>query len=241
MKKSENIEVITFDVGNTLLQAYPSVGHVMSDVLQRFGWEIPPHYLDAHMGVFDRYYTQEYEKDESFWADEKRQRQMWVNGFSEICRAVGVDRDVSEISWACYDEFDFSARWRLFDGVEETLAELVDRGYRLGVISNWGAGLSQLLDDVGIGKYFEVIIASAAAGFHKPQPQAFYLTLDQFGVTPQQAVHVGDHMSADVEGARTVGMHPVLIRYEGVMDPTAGNVVDGVPVITHLPQLLELV
>jgi len=241
MEKFKNITTITFDVGNTLLHPYPSVGVTMSEVLQRFGYEIPGSYLDAQMNAFDRYYTQEYEKDESFWAEEERQRAMWINGFAEVCRAVGVDRDLDEISLAIYDEFDFSARWKMFDGVVETLEELKRRNYRLGVISNWGIGLEELLGDIGIGKYFEVVTASAAAGYHKPMGQAFYLTLDALGALPEETVHVGDHVTADVEGSAAVGMNPVLIRYRGYEDPTAGEKCLKTPVITQIDQILELV
>jgi len=212
----------------------------MSEVLQRFGYDIPASDLDAQMGAFDKYYTQEYEKDESFWAEEARQREMWINGFTEVCRAVGVDRSLSDISLAIYEEFDSSARWKLFDGVEETLAELKNRGYKMGIISNWGRGLEELLDDIGIGHYFEVVTASAVVGYHKPQPQAFHLTLDALDVFPEETVHIGDHLTADVQGSAAVGMHPVLIRYKGYEDPTAGCECAKTPTIFALPQLLVL-
>jgi len=244
MEKLKNIKAITFDVGNTLLRPYPSVGQVMSEVLQRFGHEIPASVLDSEMGAFDRYYTDEYEKDESFWAEEARQREMWINGFAQVCRAVGVDRDLDAISHACYDEFDISGRWKLFEGVEETIEELHRRGYKMGIISNWGAGLEELLDDIGLGQYFETVTASAAAGFHKPMPQAFYLTVDALDVLPEETIHVGDHPTADVEGSAAIGMHPVLIRYRDVdEDPTAikgDTSSQEVPTITSLPQLLDL-
>jgi REG-2-like HAD superfamily hydrolase len=240
MKKFEDIQAVCFDIGNTLLHPYPSVGATISEVLQRFNWKIPASRLDAEMGSFDRYYTDEYERDESFWAEEARQREMWINGFVTVCRAVGVDRNLSEIAQACYDEFDVSSRWRMFDGVEDTLAQIKDRGYIMGVISNWGAGLEQLLDEIGIGHYFATVTASAAVGAHKPMPRAFHLTLDALGVLPQHAVHVGDHMTADVEGSAAVGMHPVLARYKGFADPTSGAGSSTVPTITAITQLLEL-
>lgn len=241
MKKFENIQAITFDVGNTLLRPYPSVGVVMSEVLQRFGHEIPATTLDREMGAFNRYYTAEYNKDDSFWAEEARQREMWINGFAQVCRSVGIERDLDAISQACYDEFDVSGRWKLFEGVEATLAELQKRGYRMGIISNWGVGLAELLDDIGVGQYFETVTASAAAGVHKPMPHAFYVTLDAMGVLPDEAVHVGDHLTADVEGSAAIGMHPVLVRYKGFEDPTAGgDWIKQVPVITKFPQLLDL-
>jgi putative hydrolase of the HAD superfamily len=240
MKKFENIQAVCFDIGNTLLHPYPSVGTTISEVLLGFNWKIAPATLDVQMGAFDRYYSKEYERDGSFWAEEARQREMWINGFAEVCRAVGVDRNLSDIAQACYDEFDLSTRWKMFDGVADTLEQLKECGYRMGVISNWGAGLELLLTEIGIGHYFEVVTASAAAGAHKPMPRAFHLTLDGLGILPQHAVHVGDHMTADVEGSTAVGMHPVLVRHEGYEDPTSGVGCHTIPTITTIPQLLEI-
>jgi len=242
MTKPEHLTAITFDVGQTLLYPHPTVGTVMSEVISRYGHSVPAAVFDARMGVFDRYYTEQYERDESFWAEEERQHAMWIGGFTHVCRAVEIEGDLSEITHACYDEFDLASRWQLFEGVQETLAELKGRGYRLGVISNWGAGLEQLLDDIGIGHFFEVVTASAAAGVHKPMPEAFTRTLGALGVAPEHALHVGDHPTADIQGARAVGMDAVLVRLGGNDDPTAeGELPADVEVITALPQLLELV
>jgi len=241
MERFKDIHAITFDVGNTLLKTYPSVGAVMSGVLRRHGWKVPAENLDSSMDIFDRYYAQEYERDESLWSEEARQRAMWINGFAQVCRAVGIDRDLDTIAQACYNEFDNAQHWQLFEGAEATLAELKRRGFVLGVISNWGAGLEQLLGDIGIGQYFEVVTASAAAGVHKPMPEAFVRTLDALGVVPQHALHVGDHPTADIEGARAAGMHALLVQLGGREDATVGDrVPDGVAVITALPQLLGL-
>jgi putative hydrolase of the HAD superfamily len=242
MTRFHDIRAITFDVGNTLLHPYPTVAQTMHEVLLRFGRDVAPVDLDSQMGAFDRYYTSAYEEDESFWGEEARQREIWINGFSQVCRAVGIDRDLAEISQACYDEFDLGTRWKLFDGVVETLEVLHARGFKLGVISNWGATLESLLDEIGIGRFFDVVTASAAAGFHKPLAQAFLMTTDSLGVAPHEVVHVGDHVTADVKGCRAVGMHAVLARYPGYEDPTAGDeTIEGVPVITSIEDLPGLI
>ena len=56
---------------------------------------------------------------------------------------------------------------------------------------------------------------------------------------PGEAIHVGDHLVADVEGARGVGLDAVLIDRSGRHDPA--SVPEGVPVITSLDELLPIV
>ena len=59
------------------------------------------------------------------------------------------------------------------------------------------------------------------------------------GVRPEEAIHVGDHLDADVQGAMAVGIAPVLIdRRERF---TESDVPDGVPLIRSLAELVPLV
>ncbi len=69
----------------------------------------------------------------------------------------------------------------------------------------------------------------------KPQPAIFHAALDQAGVAPGSAIHVGDQPEADVEAARAVGITPVLIDRFKRLPPEAG------PRIGSLAELVELV
>ena len=62
--------------------------------------------------------------------------------------------------------------------------------------------------------------------------------LEQSGVTAAEAVHVGDSITSDVEGAQAVGIRPVLLDRSGSLTPPPG-----VPVLrslSDLPALLGL-
>jgi putative hydrolase of the HAD superfamily len=49
----------------------------------------------------------------------------------------------------------------------------------------------------------------------KPDPRIFELACERVGVPAERSAHVGDHMYADVIGARAAGMRPVLIDRRG--------------------------
>jgi len=95
------------------------------------------------------------------------------------------------------------------------LERLLERGVRLGVISNWSDRLPAILDGLGVSPYFETVIVSAVVGHTKPDRGIFDLALARFGVRPGQALHVGDDPRNDLAGARRAGLAALLIDRDG--------------------------
>lgn len=92
---------------------------------------------------------------------------------------------------------------------EPTMAELVSRDLKLGVITNTSWRLPK--DEVkNLSRFFSVITTSYEHGFRKPHPSIFRVTLEKLGVSPDNAIHVGDS-EADVAGARNAGMKSAFI------------------------------
>jgi putative hydrolase of the HAD superfamily len=103
----------------------------------------------------------------------------------------------------------------LWSGVAErsaaALARLRAAGLRLGVVSNSDGRVDEALEAAGLRQYFDVIIDSALAGVEKPDPGIFHAALDALGVSPEEAVYVGDLYDVDVVGARAAGMDAILL------------------------------
>ena len=85
----------------------------------------------------------------------------------------------------------------------------------LGIISNWDWCLPRLCRELGLAKYFDFILASSRVGCAKPHPAIFQRALAIAGIAPAQALHVGDSVYADVNGARAVGLDAVLLDHSG--------------------------
>ena len=133
---------------------------------------------------------------------------------------------------ALYAAFAQPEAWRLYPETRPTLDALRDRGYRLGVISNFDARLFGLLEGLGIADYFDPIVASSRAGAAKPAPAIFRHALTTCGVKAEQAVHVGDTYELDVLGAQGAGVAAILIdRVERDTPPDCpvGRSLDEVP------------
>lgn len=206
------LRAVFFDVGNTLLYPYPSVAEVCRQVLEDAGHARELSAIDEIMPLVDQYYEDRYREDDSFWTDEAQTSAVWVGMYGLLCRALGIEDDEAErLAMRVYNEFGESRRWRAFDDVAPALARLKARGLGLGIISNWDSRLVRLVNGLGLGEYLDVVISSADVGLHKPNPRIFDLACGHIGVTPTEAVHVGDHYYADVLGAEAVGMTAVLI------------------------------
>ncbi|MDA1189395.1 MAG: HAD-IA family hydrolase [Chloroflexi bacterium] len=102
-----------------------------------------------------------------------------------------------------------------FADVLPTLSELRTQGMTLGLISNMGRKGAELMRELGLDGHLDFAVTSLEAGAEKPDPRIFHAALDRAGIPPEQAVHVGDQLSSDIDGARGVGIHPVLIDRDG--------------------------
>lgn len=100
---------------------------------------------------------------------------------------------------------------KLFSGVYPTLGKLRNR-YRLGIVSDAQVDHAYPeLKMLGIYPFFETIIVSAEFGYRKPDARLFSECLRRLGVSPSEAIYVGNDTQRDVKGANDAGMKSVLI------------------------------
>ncbi|HET9255801.1 MAG TPA: HAD family hydrolase [Pseudonocardiaceae bacterium] len=129
--------------------------------------------------------------------------------------------------------------WRLFDDAMPCLRALRDLGLRLAAITN-AAGEHQRakLGALGLDGVFDVLLISGELGVAKPHRAIFRMACRFLGVRPGQAVHVGDRLDTDAQGARDAGMHGVWLDRSGCgrLPPEAG-----ISVIGRLAELPALV
>ena len=112
---------------------------------------------------------------------------------------------------------------RVCPGAERGLRALCATGAKVVIVSNSNGTVEQSLVamgvcQVGVGTRASVaaVIDSAVVGIAKPDPRIFALALSKVGVPAERAVHVGDSVHADVEGARAAGIKPVHFDPHGL-------------------------
>jgi phosphoglycolate phosphatase len=106
------------------------------------------------------------------------------------------------------------ARTTLLPGVAETLPALRRRGYSLAVATNKPSYFARrILDALAVGGHLEAVLGPDLVAHPKPHPEMIHRALAAMGLTPRQAVYVGD-MEIDVETARAAGL-PVIVMPTG--------------------------
>jgi putative hydrolase of the HAD superfamily len=139
---------------------------------------------------------------------------------------------------------------KLVPGAAELLAQLKERGLRVGLISNTGRtpgyALREILAGLGLADSIDVMVFSNEHGYCKPLPSIFEELRRGLDVAYEELMFVGDNLYVDVHGAQRCGMRAVHFRPEVRGDAIAPAVEHGltiVPdaVVTSLPQLLPLI
>lgn len=118
-----------------------------------------------------------------------------------------------------------SLRFEPYPEAEEVLTGLRLRGTKVVVVSNWDVSLHEVLAGGPLGALVDAAITSAEHGTAKPDPTIFHAALELAGgVAPEHALHVGDSLEADVDGARAAGIEPVLVVRDGGPAPAGVRV-----------------
>jgi putative hydrolase of the HAD superfamily len=108
-----------------------------------------------------------------------------------------------------------SLEFRPYPDVLPALGELRERGLKLVIVSNWDTSLPGWLEPTGIMELVDGVVTSAEVGAPKPNPRVFERALALAGVAAGEAIHVGDKVDNDVEGAAAAGVRAILVQREG--------------------------
>jgi dihydrofolate synthase/folylpolyglutamate synthase len=194
------IRAVTFDIGGTLIEPWPSVGHVFAQVAKRHGFDIAPEVLNKNFAA-----AWKAKKD---FAHKKSDWSALVDGtFAGLIPCPPSSSFFEEL----FAEFTKPEAWRVYDDVVPCLEKLRRDGLKLGAISNWDDRLRPLLAKLGLDKYFDTIVISCEAGHSKPAPEIFRLAANHLMTPPSAILHIGDSQKEDVESARTAGFQAVLL------------------------------
>ncbi len=206
----DSIQAITFDAGGTLLEPWPSVGHVYAQVARDHGaGDLDPESITRSFvaawnvrGRFD--YTK------PAWA------RLVVQTLENLTPAA-TDPALFEALWTRFIE---PAAWRVFDVVLPSLETLRRGGWRLAVLSNWDERLRPLLEATELDLHFELILPSIDGPAPKPDRRLFALAAERLHLEPKSILHVGDSEAEDFLAAREAGFQALhLVRRRPAAHP----------------------
>jgi len=196
------IQAISFDVGGTLIQPWPSVGDVYAAVAREMGIrelsaaQLNRRFLAAWKALGCR-------------AESKGD---WAAVVRETFAGLASATDLDLLFELLYTRFTERSVWHVYDDVVPTLDSLRARGMKLAIASNWDERLRPLLAQLDLLDYFDAIVVSCEIGFRKPQPEFFGKVAEGLELPAERVVHVGDSQDHDVCGARNAGFHSLGIQ-----------------------------
>jgi len=215
------IRAVTFDVGGTLMEPWPSVGQVYADAARDHGFSgLNPEEISARFGAA-------WKAEAGF----NHSRTGWRSIVGRTFEGLVPETCLEALFADLYERFARPEAWRVFEDVRPTLDALHAMGLKLGVLSNWDERLRPLLDRLDLTARFESIVVSCEVSATKPAAAIFERAAVSLGLEPGEILHVGDRPEEDVQGAQAAGFAGLLV------DRQAGNVW-GVNTLRTLPAAL---
>jgi len=141
----------------------------------------------------------------------------WGQTVGTMLASAGLPRErVPPLLDALWPEHCARNLWSLVPaGLVDALGRARKRGARVAVVSNSEGMLEALFEQLGIRHAFDLVVDSGVVGVEKPDPRIFRIALERFGVPPARALHLGDHYTTDVLGARAAGVRVALVDPHG--------------------------
>jgi len=189
-----DITTVTFDLWQTLLVDERDLGQARAEVrlegaksaLAKFGKKFGlEHIREAYMSCFQQCRDV---RDGGLDVDFREQVSIFVNHIEPGLAEQLTPRVMDEVAEFYSDSFLTHPPPAHSDAVQ-VLQGIKDMGLKMGLISNTGMTLK----------------------LAKPGREIFMMTLRAMDATPQQTIHVGDHVLNDVVGAKRCGLKTIWI------------------------------
>jgi pyrophosphatase PpaX len=100
----------------------------------------------------------------------------------------------------------------LIEGASETITELRQKGYRLGVVSSGNdCRVNREIVELGLAGFFEVVICHEQIRNRKPHPEGLETAMHSLGCSQTEVGFVGD-TPEDIEMGKSAGVLTVGVR-----------------------------
>ena len=139
---------------------------------------------------------------------------------------------------------DHDGRRVVHEGTLETLRELKNRGYKLGIIANTitETEIPDWMCRDHVADCFQTVILSSKVRLRKPNPEIYLLAAKCIGSLPENCAYVGDNPVRDVEGAVNAGYGAMVLFEDAGTADREGKAPTVQPDyrIRAIPELLDL-
>jgi putative hydrolase of the HAD superfamily len=209
------------------------VGQIYWEVAKPYGVKAPPEEIErVFQEIFPKAPPLAFSRLQSGML-RRSEKEWWHARVREVFDRVGMIRRFDDYFEEVFRVFSGIRGWELYSETREVLQKLHKAGFILGIISNFDSRILTVCTDLEIFEYLDSIQISSREGAAKPDPHIFWKALQQHGLQPREAVHVGDSIEEDVRGAEKAGLVPIYLN----RDPDPKNP-EGVISIRNLNEIL---
>ena len=189
-------KAVLFDLDGTLLNSFSAVLNTMKEAFSRNGF-VPP--------------------------DGFNYASIWGKRESEVLLDIGVPGEtIPQIlqDWTLLEE-EHGHKISCFPGVPELLVFLKSKGCKVGIVTGRSLAKTRAVPAAqALSEQLDVYITPDDTGKGKPDPEPVVYALNKLGISPDQAVFIGDSV-VDITAASLAGVESVLVTWGGARD-TAG-------------------
>ncbi|MGD8904673.1 MAG: HAD family hydrolase [Anaerolineae bacterium] len=210
MSANNAIDTVLFDFDGTLVFHKPDSSDLISAFCTEIGQPLSEEAERHGRRVRHQYFIDPVIRDEITGLSNE---EFWLHFNRHILEAVKIEGDLDHLAAELTSKLqDIELSYHCPQTGCQILTELRARGYRLGLITNRHnvERFYELLDQLHLRPYFDLVLASGEVGIQKPDPGIFAAALERIDARADRSIYVGDNYWADVIGAQRAGLTPIL-------------------------------
>lgn len=234
------IKAVLFDFGGTLFDYLPSNYKLLAKIGRKYGKKIEDNdpSLSEAFHTQEQYILQLFERKGNFQYNCLTEKD-WLICDQILLDTIGVKNPKAlDDLMVAFQKRRF--QFQVYPDTLRTLKVLTQQKFKLGIISNFDyieriPQRYQRLKEYGLYDIMDIIIISGEHSVKKPSSRIFELALQGLpGVSPNEAIYIGDSYIFDVLGARKANLIPILL------DPNQGIKIDCIS-ISKLSEIFSVI
>ncbi len=200
-KTDKTKKAFFFDFGDTLASTDPPFIFRIAMAMRKSGFDITDREFEAEYVKAD---YRLFLKHKEMGRISPREHREWF--FPILYESLAPIADIESFRESVRREMNEIGFSRSpIPGAAELLDFLKGKGYLLAVISNNDGYTEEKCEEVGIRRYLDYVFDSTKLDMVKPDRRIFKYAAEKMGISPSDAVHIGDMYGTDVMGALNAG------------------------------------
>jgi putative hydrolase of the HAD superfamily len=233
-----DIRAVVFDLDDTLRSNHPHANQFFSEFVASMGIDLDQEIKHSAHRWAHRYWAHSQELVDDLEKHKGRdQDSFWENYTRMHLAALGATEADVELYWPVVHKHmrqRYKPESRLAPQTLDILDRLREKGYLVGILTNRSRPIYREMVKLELDLHLDFYLTAGQLGAFKPSKASFEQMSHFIGVAAEETIYVGDNYVADIEGAKSANLQPVLI------DPLGLYPQSKVPVIAELEEIFSL-